>query len=113
MESHSSSSTDRRSFLSRLTAAISLAAFGVAASPAQSSAATGPWDLSWLDGLKGKHKQIFSAGVLQDGVVLDIATNWLDAHQEVFGLRHPDVNAVIGIANKSIAINLSDAMWKK
>ncbi|MDB4907150.1 MAG: hypothetical protein JWO05_1934 [Gemmatimonadetes bacterium] len=108
-------SPSRRTFVGSLTTALGLAAFGLSAKanalPTESPSS--PWDLSWIDALRGKHKQVFSAGLLQDGVVLDIATNWLDAHEEVFGLKHPDVNAVIGVANKSIAINSSDAIWKK
>jgi hypothetical protein len=38
--------------------------------------------------------------------------NWLDAHQEVFGLSYPNVNAVVGIA-MSFPINAGDALWAK
>ena len=106
---------NRRTFIGTITRALGLAAVGIGADAQRAAASLpiSPWDLTWIDALRGKHRQVFSAGVLQDGVVLDIATNWLDAHQDVHGLKHPDVNALIGIANKSIAINSSDAMWKK
>ena len=63
--------------------------------------------------MRGKHRQVFSAGTIQNGVALDIVTNWLDAHEEVYGLKHPDVDAIIGIANKAFPINVGDALWKK
>ena len=105
----------RRAFLTSIGSMLGFATMGLGRE-AWAVPATGPlspWDLSWIEALRGKHRQVFSAGLLQDGVVLDIATNWLDAHQEVFGLKSPDVNAVIGIANKSIAINSSDEIWKR
>ena len=81
--------------------------------PASGSAArSSTWDLSWLDALKGKHRQVFSAGA-GGPVSLAIATNWLDAHQEVFGLAHPDVDAIIGISVRAFPINCSDALWAK
>ena len=115
MQKLTGSSSSRRTFLASISAAFGAVALGVTHEAEASSISTPqrPWDLTWIDSLRGKHKQVFSAGLLQDGVVLDIATNWLDAHNEVFQLKHPDVNAVIGIANKSIAINCSDALWKK
>jgi hypothetical protein len=42
-----------------------------------------------------------------------IATNWLDAHQEVFGLKSPDVNAVIGISLRAFPLAGGDALWAK
>ena len=38
--------------------------------------------------------------------------NYLDTYRDVFGLQSPDVNTAVGIS-RSIAINLSDALWLK
>lgn len=70
------------------------------------------WDIAWLDGLKGKHRQVFSVGQLPGHLPMHVVTNWLDAHREVFGLESPDVNAVVGIAG-SFPVNAADALWDK
>ena len=78
---------------------------------AEEPVSDGPWDLSWLDGLKGKHKQVFDVSTI-DGALL-IVTNYYDAFEEVLGVRHPKVNAVIGIARSAYPINAVDAVWAK
>jgi len=37
----------------------------------------------------------------------------LKAAEEVFGLQHPDVNTVVGIATSAFPINANDALWAK
>jgi hypothetical protein len=96
----------RRSFLGALA---SLAGVRLGA---QAPNAAAPWDLSWLDGLKGKHRQVFSIGTLAGHQPLHVVTNWFDAHKEVFGLAHPDLNAVVGVS-MSYPLNASDALWAK
>lgn len=111
-------STNRRSFVASVASLVGVAVAGEgldsslldAAEPAATP--SGPWDLSWLDDLRGKHKQVFSIGELKGHQPLHVVVNWLDAHQEVFGLSHPNVNAVVGISN-SFPINASDAVWAK
>jgi hypothetical protein len=111
-------SSDRRSFVASVASLVGLAAVGEGLDPAMLDAAepaatpSGPWDLSWLNELRGKHKQVFSIGDLKGHQPLHVVVNWLDAHQEVFGLSHPKVNAVVGIAT-SFPINASDALWAK
>ena len=71
----------------------------------------GGWDLSFLDKLTGKHRQVFDIADLDLGLV--VVKNWLDAWESVYGLKHPDVNAVVGIAGKGFAINAGDALYEK
>lgn len=117
-------SLGRRPFLSTLASLAGIAAVAPrtalattrpepdAGGAAESGAGPGTWDLSWLDTLKGKHRQVFSAGA-GGPPALAVATNWLDAHQEVFGLKPPDVNAIIGISMRAFPVNCSDALWAK
>jgi len=99
----------RRSFL---TALASLT--GVALTrPAFALSASDTWDLSWLDRLKGRHKQVFAIGVLRDRFPLHVVVNYLDAFREVYGLAYPDINAVVGIARQGFPINIQDALWAK
>jgi len=107
--------TNRRSFLGVLSAlggAAVLRPIDANASGArarQSLAASGEWDLSWLDQLQGKHKQVFDMGVPE----LKAPANYLRAFREVYQLEHPQVNGVVGIAYAAFPINAVDALWAK
>ena len=103
--------TDRRSFLAAF-AAVPLAAHlpgdrprGVTESPGSSE-----WDMSWLDQLTGKHKQVFD--VESPAIPLIVVANYLRGFREVMNLEYPDVNTVVGLAGL-YAINANDAMWAK
>lgn len=102
-------SVPRRGFLSTMGALAGLAAVRPLASLTAQTAQG--WDMSWLDGLTGKHKQIFDLSDMDIGLI--VVKNWLDAWQEVYGLKHPDVNAVIGIGGHAFPINASDALYQK
>lgn len=67
------------------------------------------WDLSWLDNLKGKHKQVFDLGELE----LRVINNWLDAYQDAFQVPSTELNAIVGIAGKAFPINASDELYNK
>jgi hypothetical protein len=111
----------RRSFVSLLSALSASAALRPAHAlatslPAPAEPASDPehWDLSWLNALRGRHRQVFDCGPFQEDLPpLRVVANWLDAHRTVYGLEHPKVNAVIGIAGSAFPINASDALWAK
>ena len=92
---------DRRAFLTTVTAVT-----GLTALPAAQSADRPPspppteWDLSWLDQLKGKHKQAIDVGNMDvsEDTPLRVPMNYLDAFRDVYHLEPPEVNVVIGIA---------------
>jgi hypothetical protein len=99
----------RRSFL---TALASLSGVALARN-SYALPASDTWDFSWLDRLKGRHKQVFAIGMLHDRLPLHVVVNYLDAHLEVFGLAYPDINTVVGIARQAFPINAQDALWAK
>jgi len=99
----------RRSFLTALASLTGVAL----ARPSIAMPVSDTWDLSWLDQLKGRHKQVFAVGSLPDQLPLHIVANYLDAHREVFGLAYPDINTVVGIARRGFPINAQDALWTK
>ena len=108
--------TPRRSFLAALLAAAGGGALAPllphgrleAAEPAE------PWDLSWLDELKGKHRQLFDVDKAEDVPgPLHVVKNYLDAWRDVYHLEFPEVNTVVGIAGSAFPINASDALWAK
>jgi hypothetical protein len=100
---------ERRGFLARLGAFAGLAAFGAPPAAPAPEQAQG-WDMSWLDRLTGKHKQVFDVGKLDPP--LRIVGNWLDAHETVYSLSGPKLSAVIGIAGSAFPINAGDALYQ-
>lgn len=86
---------------------------GVSLIPDLAGATQSPqgWDLSFLDRLQGKHKQVFDIMDLEIGLV--VVKNWFEAHESVFGLKHPDVNAIVAIAGKGFPVNASDELYQK
>lgn len=121
-----SGGSDRRSFLTRLSG---MSAFALVSPVADwdkaglqpVTAAAAPWDFSWLDKMTGKHKQIFDFGgkdLSEDDPAggfssLRVPRNYMNAHKEVFGLDHPAINTVVGIASVAFPINVTDAIWLK
>jgi hypothetical protein len=108
-------STDRRSFLSAL-------GFGVVgasllpeklAHAGATETARAPWDLAWLDTMKGKHRQVFDLGGRNPtvGQALRVPRNWLNAHKEVYGLDDKALSTCVGITSQSFPINASDALY--
>lgn len=117
--------SDRRSFLTRLSGLSAMALMSplakLEASEAPISAAA-PWDLSWMDQLKGKHKQVFDLGKREiggadvnaaDETPLRVVRNYLNAHKEVFSQEYPDINAIVGITYEAFPMNASDSIWLK
>src|SRR5262245_61445012 len=101
----------RRSFFGTVTG---LAAVGsVDLRAAQGSAVA--WDLSWLDQLKGKHKQLFDLGSeqLDSETPLRLPNNYFNTFRDVFHAEPPEVNVAIGISRLAFPVNASDALWQK
>jgi len=106
--------SSRRSFVSTLSSLLGVGAAHRFLGLREESPRSSTWDISWLDGQKGKHKQVFSvASPLNQHFPLHVVTNYLDAFEEVFGVRYPDVNTAVGITDPGFPINVSDALWQK
>ena len=113
---------DRRSFLSRFTGLSALAVISpVSLAHGETEKAAAPWDLSWLDTLKGKHKQVFDHGsveldkrdILAGDSPLRVPRNYMNAHKEVYGLEYPQVNTIVAISYDALPMNVNDEMWRK
>lgn len=102
----------RRHFLATASAIAGAAALPAIAdlAAAQGGAPQGGWDLSFLDRLNGRHKQVFD---LTDPMWLVVVRNWYDAFDSVFSLKHPEVNAIVAIAGPAFPVNASDELWQK
>lgn len=98
----------RRSFLSSVGA---LAGASLLPNVGEAAQAAQGWDLSFVDRFTGKHKQVFD--LMDTNLALVVIMNWLDAWESVYGLKHPEVNAIGAIAGKGFAINASDELYAK
>lgn len=108
------SSTGRRGFLARLSAAG--AAF-VAGAPAAAHAVRPlePDDAPepWLRALQGKHRQLFHSHDKMDATVLWQARTFIDLYRESYGLAADRVNVVVAAHGQTGGMLLNDAMWGK
>jgi intracellular sulfur oxidation DsrE/DsrF family protein len=95
--------TDRRTFLSTV-AALS----AVASLDAQTSASD-----TWLDRLKGKHRQLFDAPDPDGGTVLRHTRSYLDTWRDAYGVAERDVNVVVAFYARTMPLGVEDAMWAK
>ena len=123
MSKESPSSSERRSFLTRLNAgAASLAAMAVggAALAHGKSAATAHWEPArhdkddWLDKLPGKHRLVFDT-ITPDslGEALVFANNFMIVNRSDYGLENKDLAIVIVLRHRSTPFAYNDAMWAK
>lgn len=101
----------RRGFLAGFTAVGSALALFPGLAAAAEPVADGEWDMSWLDRLKGKHRQVFDFSDMDLGLV--VVKNWLDAWEKVYHLKHPDVDAVVGIGGRAFPVNASDDLYRR
>ena len=105
----------RRSFMSAVTSLAGIAAMQATAGEAAGQAST-PGDLGWLDGFKGRHKQVYDFGGvdLTDPLPsLRFPRNYLNSIRDVYRLEFPEVNTAVGISNTALPMNMSDAVWQK
>jgi len=107
----------RRSFLSAVASVAGVAAAQSASAQSPSpNRLQGNWDLSWLDQLKGGHKQLYDLGshdLASDPRPLRFARNFLDTFRDVYRLEFPDINTAVGISGPAFPMNASDKLWTK
>ena len=107
--------SNRRSFISAVASVAGLAAVRVSAGQ-QPAPASGNFDLTWIDQMKGKHKQVYDLGGLdlaEEPRPLRFARNFLDTFHDVFHLDSPDINTAVGISGAAFPMNASDRLWLK
>lgn len=103
---------NRRTFVASLTALAG--ALSVPLEPAEAWPRSDDWDLSWLERLTGKHKQVFDVGKMEEGDnPLRTVRNYLNAMRDVLHLSDADLNAVVAIAGSGFPINAGHALWAK
>ena len=123
MSKPSLSSSERRSFLTRLnTGLASFAAMtGIAMAQGKaSSVATARWEPvrhekdDWLDKVPGKHRLVFDTTTVDGlGDALLFANNFFRANKGEYGLDSSDLAVVIIVRHRSTPLGYNDAMWAK
>ena len=107
----------RRSFFTALASVAGLAALRPGDAAAQATPpSAGPFDMAWLEQMKGKHKQVYDLGSFDlgaDNRPLRFCKNFLDTFRDVYKLEHPGINTAVGISGLAIAMNVSDRIWEK
>ncbi len=123
MTKQNSSSVERRSFLTRLSAgAVALAAtIATGASTAQAQTpAAGPWQPArhekddWLDQLPGKHRIVFdttSSDTLSEALLF--AGNFIRTNRSAYNVESSDLAVLIIARHRSASLALNDQMWEK
>jgi len=109
--------SSRRSFFTSLASAAGAAALAAPAAAAQSAPpSAGPFDMKWLEQMKGKHKQLYDLGawsLAEDGRPLRFCKNFLDTFRDVYRMESPDVNTAVGVSGPAFALNATDRLWEK
>ena len=110
--------SSRRWFVGSLASVAGLAAFRSAGDAAAqtTSPSAGPFDMAWLEQMKGKHKQLYDLGSIElavEGRPLRFCKNFLDTFDDVYKLKYPELNSAVGISGPAFPMNASDRLWEK
>jgi len=107
----------RRSFFTTLASVAGLAALRPGDAAAQGAPpSAGPFDMAWLEQMKGKHKQLYDLGgisLAEEPRPLRFCRNFLDTFRDVYKLEHPGVNTAVGISGPAFPMNATDRLWEK
>jgi hypothetical protein len=108
----------RRKFIANVAggataiAAAGLSATELLAQGTPASAPQGAWDMSWLDRVaRAKHKQVFDAPGMAEGMALTNAVVWLNGYSEVYKTTDADMAAVLVFRHKGLPVVLGDDIW--
>ena len=111
--------TGRRSFLGTLAAGATALGLSGLALQSEAHATTvappAPSDASfdaWLKKIKGKHRQVFDAPEVHEGMALVWSRVFLMTNKQV-GVADNDVSAVIILRHSAIPIAMNDSLWTK
>jgi hypothetical protein len=110
---------DRRSFMSVVASLAGVAAVQSSGSEASAQSlplVIGQFDMTWLDQMKGQHKQLYDLGsqeFSEDARALRFCRNFLDTFRDTYKLEFPNVNTAVGISGPAFPMNASDRLWAK
>jgi hypothetical protein len=106
---------DRREFLGTLLAAGLVPALDARKAPddfASLRLSASPWDLSWLDKLKGAHRAVFDCVQVNVGLGVLRACLWLKDYADVYSAQPADMNPVVVLRHEAIWLAMDDMFWE-
>ena len=68
---------------------------------------------AWLNKITGKHKMLFDAPEVNDGMPVVWPRVWLNGNNENYGTKDMENSAVIVLRHSGIPIAMGDALWAK
>jgi len=114
---------ERRSFLSRLSAATAAFAAAVAGGTATAYAQTASgttWQPirhekdDWMDKVPGRHRMVFDTTTPDTlGNALAFANNFMRVNRNDYGLQNSDMAVIVIVRHNSTAFGYNDAIWAK
>jgi hypothetical protein len=66
-----------------------------------------------VDRINGKFRAVFDSPKLEDGGEIWRASTWRNQINEVYGVKDPDVSAVLVIRHAGIPLVMNDAFWAR
>jgi intracellular sulfur oxidation DsrE/DsrF family protein len=120
MTHDTSSTSGRRTFLSRLMTASAALGFAapraagalgepVSPRPSYPLAADDPW----MSRLSGKSRVVFHSHLASDGIALRWAQTFLDTQKSAYGRTDADSSVLVGLNGRAIGLLFNDAIWGK
>lgn len=115
-------STDRREFLSQLTASagmLGLLPFAVEGAgdtigaPELSPVSRADWDLSWAKRLTTKYRAVFDVPEIESGYGVWRATIWATQYQQTLKVAPKDMTAVLVLRHNGIVLAMNQAFWDR
>jgi hypothetical protein len=112
--------SSRRQFIASVAGGASaLAVVGLSATELLSQGAPpmppqGGWDMSWVDTVqRAKHRQVFDAPGIAEGMALTNTVVWLNGYREVYKTTDADMAAVLVFRHHGLPVVLNDDMWAR
>jgi len=118
----SPTSSERRSFLSRVSGGVAAfaAVVGGTTTAFGQSASGGRWEPArhdkddWMDQLGSKHRMIFDTTNADDlGDAIAFASNYMRVNRNDYGLQNGDLGVIVIARHRSTGFGYNDAMWAK
>src|SRR5262245_32499468 len=105
----------RREFLNSFGAASFAAALpltkGEVDALASPPKADSPWDVTWVDRIKGKYRAVFDSPGFSDGAALFRSVIWAQQYKDVYGATPAEMSTVLVIRHAGIVLAMNDDFW--
>src|SRR5262245_50213921 len=106
----------RREFLSSFGAASFAAALpltkGEVDALAAPPTADSPWDVTWVDRIKGKYRAVFDSPGFSDGAALFRSFIWARQYKDVYGSTPAEMSTVLVIRHTGIVLAMNNEFWE-